>query len=104
MANTPRLNEPALVSARNALRLRRRKRFKQLIEEQRLDVTDNELMGDARIAIEVYNASLPDLAEALGWALDKLEPFAKGHWKPGDPDWNDYKRARAILGNTRTSS
>ena len=44
------------------------------------------------------------LPEALSWALDKLEPFAKGHWKPGNPDWNDYKRARTMLKDVCTPS
>lgn len=55
------LNEKALLVAREALWVRRRERFKQLIDFKSLEPpTNNAMLEDARAAIEAYLAAPPD--------------------------------------------
>ena len=56
------MNKKALEAGRDALKARRRARFKQLMErpEEWFEREDSDLMGDTLAAIEAYHAALPD--------------------------------------------
>ena len=36
--------------------------------------------------------------EALEWALEIVKKYGDQNWKPDDPDWNEWKRARCLIG------
>ena len=78
------------------------KAAKDVAEEIYLTTLSGDEDSDREIeaAIEAYLAALPDEGEvrdALRWALGFVRSSI-GRLKPDDPDWNDYKRARELLG------